>query len=60
MGLEVETECMFQSSTSEKIAICINKQNSVCVCVCNEKKKYSDYIKIQSLKVESKQHTVCF
>lgn len=56
MGLEVEIGCMFQSSKSERIAICINKQN----CVCDEKKKYSDYIKIQSLKVESKQHKMCF
>ena len=56
MGLEVEIGCMFQNSKSERIAICINKQNSVCVM----KKKYSDYIKIQSLKVESKQHKMCF
>lgn len=57
MGLEVEIGCMFQSSKSERIAICINKQNSVYVWW---KKQYSDYIKIQSLKVESKQHKMCF
>ena len=46
MGLEVEIGCMFQSSKSERIAICINKQN----CVCDEKKNTLITLKSNHLK----------